>query len=181
MFTTRILSGLTFAIVLFLVSACSHFPKDDISFRSDSDPKINIAEYKTFSWLAAAMVVNDPYGLWEPGQLNADAEVQFALNKGLRDKGFTETATEPDFVVLYAAGINMEALELKPDSEFGKNVVLNVPKAALSVILIDAKTEQPIWLGTATAELKQAVETSVAKQRIHYAVEGILKNMPQSN
>lgn len=172
---------LTVSITLALfLSACSSFPKDDIQFESMSAPKVNVGAYKSFAWLATATVINDPNGYWQPQELNAEAEVHFALNKGLREKGYIETAEKPDFVVLYATGINMQWLEFSQDKELGKEMITNVPKAALSVVLIDVETERPIWIGSAKGDIQQGMDSEIAKKRIHYAVEGILKSLPKA-
>ena len=71
--------------VLFL-SACATLTKD-IDVRSETAPGVNLANYKSFAWVASAEIINDPQGNWEPPNFDADAEIKFLLLKELRDKG----------------------------------------------------------------------------------------------
>lgn len=169
---------LFFCLILVALVSCSSFPKDDIVFKSSAAPGVDFDDYKRFSWLSSSIIVNDPNGFWEPPEIDADQETKLTIDKTLRRLGYIETADDPDFLVVYSAGINMEALEFNRDTEFGVNTVSNTPKAALSIIFIDAETERPLWIATAMGDLHNHVEAGVAKQRIHYAVESMMDSLP---
>ena len=177
----RVFRAVLISCTLIMLVSCSSFPKDDISFESMLAPEANIPEYKTFAWIASETELYDPQGYWQASGLNAKAEIIDAVNKGLDKSGFVEVRQNPDFVVLYSAGINMQWLEFKKEPITGKKVVTHIPKAALSIVFIDVKTELPIWLGSAQATLHKDMPVEIAKKRIHYAVQGILKTLPSAN
>ena len=51
-----------FIIVLMLLAGCASVPTKDIQVDAQADPKANFSGYKTYAWLGAAAIVNDPYG-----------------------------------------------------------------------------------------------------------------------
>jgi uncharacterized protein YceK len=55
-----------FIVVIMLVAGCATVPTQDIKVEAQADPKANFNGYKTYDWLGAAAIVNDPYGQWEP-------------------------------------------------------------------------------------------------------------------
>ena len=57
--------------------------------------------------------------------------------------------------------------------------MFNVPMGGLSVILIDAKSENAIWAGVATAELKQDPDPDIIRKRLAYAVEKMFARLPR--
>ena len=67
--------------------------------------------------LDTAQIVNDPLGKWEPPGFDADAEIKFLIDRELRKRGMSQNSIDPDLVVVFAAGIDMDALELKVDPE----------------------------------------------------------------
>ena len=168
------------SLLLLTVSACSTFPKDDIEFTSATAPGVDLSSYKTFTWLAGATIVQDPHGYWKPGKLDAGAEAKFAINQSLRAKGFIETMNQPDFLVLYASGVDMEALEFEKDTDLGKDIMHNIPKGSLSVVLIDVRNQRPVWLGAAQGNIQQETHEDIATKRIHYAINEMLKDIPDA-
>jgi hypothetical protein len=121
--------------------------------------------------------VYDPEGQWEPPQFDADAEIKFLIDRELRAHGMAESSSNPDLIVAFAAGIDMATMEIKTDPESKLETLENVPKGALSVILIDAKTGLAIWGGIATGEVQQNPDQNVTKQRLDYAVTSMFKQL----
>ena len=87
------------AIVIGLfVTACATALTKDIKVDTETAPNANLSAYKTYAWIAAAQILNDPDGQWEPRKFDADAEIRFLINNELRKKGMTEVDRNPDML-----------------------------------------------------------------------------------
>jgi hypothetical protein len=166
------------AIILFM-AGCASAPTKDIKVDSQADPKANFSGYKTFDWLGAAAIVNDAYGQWEPPQFDADAQIAYLIDRELHKRGMSQRAVGPDLIVAYAAGIDMDALELKVDPKTQIDMVENVPRGGLVVVLVDSESGFVIWIGTATAEIQDKPDTQTVKARLDYAVTKMFKQLPR--
>jgi hypothetical protein len=168
----------TIITVVPLLCGCASVPTKDIQVQAQVDPKARISGYKTYAWLASAAILNDAYGQWEPPTFDADAEIKYLIDRELRKRGMSETTVDPDMRVAFAAGINMDVLEFKVDPA-GEMSALNVPKGALVVLLMDSETGYAIWMGIATANVKNRPDKETAKVRLDYAVTKMLKRLPK--
>jgi hypothetical protein len=168
-----------FIIVLLLLTGCASVPTKDIQVDAQADPKANFSGYKTYAWLGAAAIVNDPHGQWEPPQFDSDAEIMFLIDRELRKRGMSENTTDPDLVIAFAAGIDMEALGLKVDTKTKMDMLENVPQGGLVVVLVDSESGFVIWIGAATAEIQESPDTQTVKARLDYAVTQMLKKLPK--
>jgi hypothetical protein len=166
-------------MVLLLIAGCASVPTKDIKVDSQADSKANFSGYKSYTWLGAAAIVNDPHGQWEPPQFDADAEIKFLIDRELRKRGMAEDRNAPDLFVAYAAGIDMAALELKADPDTKLEVPQNVPQGGVIIALVDSQTGFVIWLGWATAEVQENPDTATVKARLDYAVTKMLKEIPK--
>ncbi len=166
-------------IVILFMAGCASVPTKDIKVDAQIDPKANFSGYKTYAWLGAAAIVNDPYGQWEPPQFDADAEIIFLIDRELRKRGMSENTTDPDLIVAFAAGIDMDALGLKVDPETKKDLLENVPQGGLAVVLADSETGIAIWVGIATAEIQENPDNATVKARLDYAVTRMFKKLPR--
>jgi len=163
---------------LFLVSACATIPTKDITIDTDMDKQATFSSYKTYEWLAAAGIMSDPEGKWEPPGFDADAEITFLINRELRKRGMTETSMKPDLYVAYVLGVDMEALKLKENAETKISTLKNVPGGAFLMVLIDAQSTDAVWAGLATAELQQDMDMETRKKRLDYVVTNMLMKLP---
>ncbi len=170
---------LVLIIALMLFAGCASVPTKDIKVDAQSDPKANFSGYKTYAWLGGAAIVNDPYGKWEPPQFDADAEIKFLIDRELRKRGMSENTASPDLVIAFAAGIDMDALGLKVDSETKMDMLDNVPQGGLVVLLMDSQSGFVIWIGVATAEVQESPDTRTVKARLDHAVTQIFKKLPK--
>lgn len=173
---TRLLIGY---ISLIFIFGCASVPTKDIQIDAQSDPKANFSGYETYAWLGAAAIVNDPYGQWEPPQFDADAEIIFLIDRELRKRGMTEHTTDPDLIVAFAAGIDLEALGLKTNPDTQSVLLKNVPQGGLAVVLADSQTGFAVWVGTAIAQLQENPDTKTVKARLDYAVTQMFKKLPK--
>jgi len=160
---------LTILTVLFL-SGCATLTKD-IEVRSETAPGVNLANYKSFAWVASAEIVNDPQGNWEPTGFDADAEIKFLLLKELRNKGLKETNRNPDLLLIFAAGVNMENLELEKDPNSTISTLEEVPKGALLLVMIDPVSRHPVWAGTARGNVERGRSDEEVRKRLAFAVK----------
>jgi hypothetical protein len=176
MIKNRLLS--LFAALL-LVTGCATSVTKDISVDTDSDPKTNFSGYKSYAWLGSATIVYDAEGKWEPPSFDADAEIKFLIDRELRKRGMVEDSLNPDMIVIFAAGVDMDVMQYKVDPESEIDLLENVPLGALSVVLVDADTEIVIWAGLATAEIQEEPSSEVVKKRLDYAVTEMFKELPR--
>jgi hypothetical protein len=164
---------------IMLVAGCATVPTQDIKVDAQADPKANFSGYETYDWLGAAAIVYDAYGRWEPPQFDADTEIAFLIDRELRKRGMSQSSVDPDMVVAFAAGIDMDALELKVNPTTEMSMVENVPQGGLVVAMIDSYSGFVIWIGGATAEIQEDPDTETVKARLDYAVSQMLKQLPK--
>ncbi|MCG6887295.1 MAG: DUF4136 domain-containing protein [Proteobacteria bacterium] len=168
-----------FLLTLFvLLAGCATSVTKDISVKAEADPKARFSGYKTYAWLGSARIVEDADGTWEPPKYDADAEVKFLINTELRDRGMEEVTSNPDLVVAFALGVDMDALKLKEDPKSKIKSLENVPQGALVVILVDAASGYVIWVGEAEAELQKNMDDKIATERLKYAITEMFKRIP---
>jgi hypothetical protein len=162
-----------------MLGGCANQNTSDIVIDTDSDPKANLAGYKTYAWFGTAAVLNDPEGNWNPPDFDAGAEIGFLIDRELRARGMIESQSDPDLLVMYGVGIDMENVEFKIDPDSEMEELANVPRGALAVILVDADTSLAIWAGVATAEMKQNPDSEIVRQRLDYAISSMFRQMPK--
>ncbi len=160
------------------VAGCSSVPTKDIRIDSQVNPKANLGGYKTYTWLMNAAILNDSYGQWEPPQFDADAEIKHVIDRELRKRGMSEYSADADMIVAFAAGIDMDALELKTDPK-GNMSLQNVPRGGLAVVLVDSQTGFTIWMGVAAGDVQDSLDAETAKARLDYAVTKMLRQLPK--
>jgi len=163
--------------VVFLTSCTTMTPTKDIKISTESDPKVQLNGYKTFAWLASAEVLYDPKGQWEPSNVDIDSELEWLIGRELRSKGLTQVGENPDVMIAYMAGVDMAAKEIVKDSEQQLDVLKNVPKAALVIVMIDPATGNPVWGGVAVGDVSSDRSEASIRNRLDYAVKGMFKQM----
>ena len=166
------------ALLALSIAGCNSVPTKDIKIVSQANPKVNIGGYQTYTWLMNAAILNDSFGQWEPPAFDADAEITYLIDRELRKRGLLESSSDPDMIVAFAAGIDMDALELKPDPHGNINFQ-NVPKGGLAILLVDSQTGFTIWMGVAAGNVHEDLDTQTAKARLDYAVTKIFKQLPK--
>lgn len=171
--------ALLFAVAVMLFSSCASIPTKDIAVDAQADPKANFSGYKTYAWLGAAAIINDPYGQWEPPEFDADAEIKYLIDRELRKRGMSQNSANPDLIVAFAAGINMDALELKVDPEAKIMTLENVPRGGLLIALVDSESGFVIWMGVATADVLERPDAKMVKARLDYAVTQLFQKLPK--
>jgi hypothetical protein len=166
-------------IYALLVVGCATGVTKDIEVETEADPKANFKGYKSYAWLGAAAILWDTAGRWEPPQFDADAEIKFLIDRELRKRGMVEDSVDPDMIVAFAAGIDMDSLSIKVDPQSNISTLENVPQGALIVVLVDDETDVAIWAGAATAEIQEDPSQESVKKRLDYAVTSMFKKLPR--
>jgi hypothetical protein len=169
---------LTLWLVLLSLGAlagCTNVTRD-IRVETESTPSLDLRDYTTFSWLGSTQMVNDPQGIWEPPDFDADAQVRTVLVRELRRLGMREVAANPQLVVAFAVGVNTELLEIVENPQSKLYTLQNAPRAALVVVFIDPGTRHPVWVGTATGDAQPGRSPTDVRKRIDYAVTRMLRD-----
>ncbi len=169
---------IAFSLIVMMLAGCSTVTQD-IDITAESDPKVSFAGYKTYTWLGAAAIMFDEAGRWEPPTFDADTEVKFYIDRELRKRGMVESSSNPDVAVAFAAGIDMDNIEVVKNAETKLDTLENIPKGALMIILIDVNSGQPIWVGAAAADLQENADIETTKIRLDYAVTQMLNKLPK--
>lgn len=172
-YTSFVIAGM-----LFFTASCASLTKD-IKVSSESDPKVSMSGYKTYAWLASAQLLYDPEGKWEPRHVDMDNEIKFLIDQELQKRNINQTNDYPDMIIGYAAGVDMTALGLVKNPDMQKELLQNVPKAALALVVVDAKTGYLIWVGAAEANVLEQPSNDVVRKRLKYAVKKMFKLMPK--
>ncbi len=167
------------AVSFILLCGCASVPTKDIRVETQADPKTNFGGYKTYAWLGSAAVVNDPYGQWKIPSFDAVAEIKYLIDRELRKRGMSESYVNPDLIVVFAAGVDMETLKLKVDPATKIDVLTNAPTGGLIVALVDSRSGFVNWAGVATAEVLKNPDTRTVKGRLDYAVTEMFKKLPK--
>ena len=174
---TKAFSALCLTIFL---SACATTATQDIKVEAQADPKVSFSGYKNYAWLASAEILYDPEGQWEPKNIDIDSEVRFIVNRELRKRGMVEVTSNPDMYIAFAAGVDMTTLGLKENPESKEQVLANIPKAGLVIVMADADTGFLTWIGIAEGDARAERSEEEIRTRIDYAVTQMLKRIPKN-
>ncbi|MEN8107422.1 MAG: DUF4136 domain-containing protein [Pseudomonadota bacterium] len=164
--------------VAVLVMACATVDTTDIEVVGKTRPGTDFSNYKTYTWLESAQIVNDPFGQWEPPDFDADSVVKKQVDRELGKRGMTLAGTDPDLQVFFVAGIDMVDPVWREDPDRALPTLQNVPKGALLVVLIDGATRVPVWVGVAGAEIRKQQEPGTARKRLEYAIIEMFRQFP---
>ena len=145
-----------------------------------SDPKAHLGEYKSFAWIGAGEVLNDPDGRWKPTNVQIAGDIKYLIDRELRKRGLgLANPDNAELGVAFFLGIDMEAQKLKKNPETKVEMLENVPKAGLVVALVDTKTGFVVWIGRAVGELQENATDEVVRERLDYAVSEMFKLFPK--
>ena len=167
-------------VVVAVLAGCAMTPEyaRDIEVAAEAAPQVDLKGYSRYGWYGAGAVLVDEEGRWEPPSFDVDSEIRFLVDSQLRGKGLTEDSVKPDLLMVMTLGVNMDALKtLKVDKE-EHGVIRNVPSGALVLMLVDASTSKPVWIGAARADVKQGLDEATVKARLKYAVERVFSDYP---
>ena len=165
----NIILSAVLAASLLTLSGCGSTTKD-IKVASKTSSKVNLEGYKTYAWLPIANVLIDEKAEFKGRGYSVNDYIESQINKSLLNSERTLDKENPDFVVSYILGVDMDAMKEKLDEE-GKKYLENVSEAAIVIVLMDTQTQKVIWAGSAETNLHQEVSDEESKKRIKYAIE----------
>lgn len=176
----RALSFVVLAGAAPLAACASATPTSDIRVHSAADTKANLGAYKSYAWHSSEGLLLDRTGVWTAKDVDAQAEIMYLVNKGLRERGMTVARDQPDLLVslLIVADVNdIEAIK----NERGEALSGFDPvgQGALIVELIDADTGKTVWMGGAEGEVRGSRSLDEGKERLSYAVDKLFEQMPR--
>ena len=167
-------------VFILLLSGCASTTKD-IVIDTAADPKVKLSGYKTYAWLGATEILNDPNQNWESPNFDLAGDIKYLVDRGMRNRGIVLTQPEnADLAVGFFVGVDMAQMKLKKDPDTKVEMLQNVPGGALVIVLIDTSTGYVVWVGKATAEIKTGASDEVVRERLDYAVSQMFKEMPKN-
>jgi uncharacterized protein DUF4136 len=151
-----------------------------------ADPNADLAKYKTYTW-------DKPL---PPGNPIVQQTIIDSVDQAMTAKGLTKVADGADVTVVYFAATNADIQIGYPSWSNAMGTALPtgiavgaqswpVHKGTLVVDLVDVKTKNSVWRGTATQILKEGPTGNAAKdakrveQPIRKSVEKMFKQFPR--
>jgi hypothetical protein len=163
---------ITFALVTALAAGCYAATASGPQVESSAAPSTPFAQYRTFSF---GFTENPPATFHTSARsLEVEHRIRDLIGAALREKGYLEDNTKPDFIVRFGAGTSEETsgdvevrFNLKDDAvDLGK----------IQVDAFDASTKVAVWRGSAVShiDLTKDIDNSVLQR----AVKGIFNTFP---
>jgi hypothetical protein len=165
--------------IIVAVAACSTVPTKDIEVTTDADPTVNFGGFQTYGWLGATGMVRDAEGRWTAPPFDIDARIQYLIDQQLGKRGITQNNANPNLLVVYGIGIDMDNLDLKTDKATDELRLNNVPAGALMIVMVDDRTGALVWVATATADIQEGADEETMKKRLEFAVNEMFKELPE--
>lgn len=170
----RWLAGLVVALLV----GCASVTKD-IQVDAVAAPDVDFSSYQTYGWVAASALVNDPYAQWEAPGFDPVMEIKTLVDAALQKRGMTQVSDNPDVLVAFGAGVDMDALGVKVDPDTKANVLATVPQGGLVLLMVDGTTGYASWVGVAEGEVQDNPDDKTVQKRLNYAVNQMIKMMPK--
>lgn len=173
--------------VVLMISGCASF-----KVHSDYDPEVDFTQYVTYSWLPRTPDPDSP--------VKSDSllynRIERAANNNLTAKGMKLVlpGEEANLLVTEHIGIEQKLQVNTTNYGYGSGYgygrgayygsgyqqtnVDQYEEGTLMLDLIDAKTKQLVWRGTAQSRLKELNTPEERNKRIRDAVNAILERYP---
>jgi len=164
----KVLLAVAFVLATLSFNGCTE--TSDIKVKSEKSSKVDLKGYKSYEWFIAAQVVVDENNKFKGRGYDMDLYIQNSITKQLEKKGKVEATTDPDFLVSYVSGVDMDRVKEKVDKE-GKAYLENIPEAAIAVLVIDAHNGHLIWASVAEGEFQKDLSDEESMKRIDYAIK----------
>ena len=164
--------------IIMLIFACSNVGKN-ITIHAETDPDTDFSKYETYSWFAISEIVRDEFGQWEPPEFEVDEVVMDLISKEMNERGLTAVKEDPDLILGFAAGIDMDNWEMKKDPEKKLVTLQNIPRGALVIVIADVKSGYPVWVSIAVREGEVDSGSDAVQKRIEYAIDKMFDELPK--
>jgi hypothetical protein len=166
-----------------LASGCS-----SISVKHDFDTQADFTTYATYVWLEQpTTAVGDAKAAQRVNTL-LDKRIRSAVDAELTARGMSLDANDPDLLIVYHTG-----LDRKVDVQdwgysyprypyggwYGGQVdVYEYEEGTLIVDLIDAKSDQLVWRGTATKVIDETASAEQREANLREVITRLFENYP---
>ncbi len=164
----------TIVLGAMLAAACYPARSSGPDVESVASASAPLAEYHTFTF---GFTEHPPTAYQASARsLEVERRVRGLIDVALREKGYVEDDTKPNFVVRFGAGTQHQE-EMVPDMEdptVSASDGLSLGK--INVRIFDASNKTEVWRGSAVShiDLTRDIDNSVLQR----AVQGILKSFP---
>jgi len=160
------------------LAACSSVTKD-IEVDAMADANVDFSAYQTYGWVAASAIVSDAYAQWEAPGFDPVVEIKTQVDAALQKRGMTEDSVDPDVLVAFSVGLDMDALGVKQDPDTDTQMLANIPQGGLALLMADSQTGYLSWIGVATGDVQDNPDDETVKKRLEYAVSELIKKLPR--
>ena len=179
----RILYLMAIIALAMVAAGCS-----TISVNHDYDSEADFATYNTFAWLQEPVTaIGDAAAARQQNTL-LDKRIRSAVEAELQAKGMTADTETPALLLVYHTGvdskINVTDWGYTYPTRYGgwygdRDVdVYQYEEGTLIVDLIDAKTHQLVWRGTATKTLEDNPSPERMEQNLREVISKMFANYP---
>ena len=165
------------------VSACA-----SLEISSDWNPQADFSRLHAWTWLPQARPASgDP-------RLDSsllDARIRSAVESELGVRGYAKTEATPDFLVAYHVALDTQLEATSVDSYYGgagyrhwggpgytTTYVREFEVGSLVLDVLDPRSKELIWRGSATAEIIPGATPEEREARIREAVRRMLERFP---
>ena len=163
-------------IIFLLVAITNCSPVYDHFYAYDRT--VQFASLKTYNWL--------PLGAKEIKNELVRQRIKHAVNSELASKGYKMVSENPDFLILARVGVKEETWSAGGEPFGGRyysrrnyaSRSVQIKAGTLLLDFVDAKSENPIWWGSASASLDRTYSPEKLDQLVGDVVRKILKEFP---
>jgi hypothetical protein len=158
----RRLSIVQLGIAFVFLAMCAALAAQKVT--TNVDKNFDFTNHRRYAWRPNHIVTRQ-------GKQNdalIDQKIVQDVNRNLRDKGFVEDPSNPDFFVSYEAGASDFAADVEgfhatpaPRLNEPQGPVYGIPQNVWYSVdgrvvfqLVDAKSNQPVWTATATKKIR---------------------------
>ena len=147
----------------------------DIKVKNVKSEKVNLDGYKTYLIMKDSGIINNTKKGSSSKMLDINVEIRKIINSELENKGKISVTNNPDFLVIYAAGSEIESVNHKVNKN-GNKIFDATPESVMALVLLDAKTGAVIDKSMAEGQAKGLPHDEMIK-RIKFAIKTMLNNL----
>lgn len=151
----------------------------------DYDRSTNFSRYHSYAWAVGAQ---EQTGDRRLDSALVDTRIRTAIDTQLRAKGYVASSTgRPDFLVAYHLGMKDMMKGASTQHYIGDRAhgtftttsdIQPYNEGALSIDIVDAKSQQLVWQASTKAEVDQSLGPSERDARVNNVVRAMLSHFP---
>jgi uncharacterized protein DUF4136 len=167
------MKAIVLALLGTLAAACSPATRsaEAPQIHTASSPRVGLTHYRTFSFGLA----QGPHPSYtdSPWSLEAESHMRELISSALREKGYVEDDSKPNFLVAFGAGTKKLGSEGNPS---WYSVDDNIDVRRVDVEIYDAFTRAEVWSGSVVWQ--RNVRETTDEGRLPHNVQGLLATFP---